>query len=162
MTVKKLRLMVGLMCSFVAGPLSAFSLTSEEEQEYLRTMNSPEIQEVRRYLDACLSGEVLKPEDEYPCSLEGPPEGASIREHPPEFVDQRFGVIMVEPFAFGGSMFTILFAESPHLAINVWVYPENGVSPDVRSFQVTDLTAEQRVEIADKFRDYLTDDTFTR
>ena len=162
MTVKKLRLMVGLMCSFVAGPLSAFSLTPEEEQEYLRTMNSPEIQEVRRYLDACLSGEVLKPEDEYPCSLEESPEGASIREHPPEFVDQRFGVIMVEPFAFGGSMFTILFAESPHLAINVWVYPKNGVSTDVRSFQVTDLTAEQRIEIADKFRDYLTDDTFTR
>ena len=25
-----------------------------------------------------------------------------------------------------------------------------------------DLTAEQRVEIADKFRDYLTDDRFTR
>ena len=154
--------MVGLMCSFVASPLSAFSLTPEEEQEYLRTMNSPEIQEVRRYLDACLSGEVLKPEDEYPCSLEGSPEEASIREHPPEFVDQRFGVIMVEPFAFGGSMFTILFAESPHLAINVWVYPKNGISPDVRSFQVTDLTAEQRIEIADKFRDYLTDDTFTR
>ena len=97
-----------------------------------------------------------------PAILLDRPRAASIQEHPRGHVDQRFGVIMVEPFAFGGLMFTILFSESPHLAINVWVYPENGVSPDVRSFQVTDLTAEQRVEIADKFRDYLTDDRFTR
>ena len=162
MMTKNLHLLVFLICSFVAGPLLAFSLTPDEEREYLRTMNSPEIQEIRRYLDACLSGEVLRSEDEYPCSLEGPPEGASIREHPRGHVDQRFSVIMVEPFSFGGSMFTIMFAEPPHLAINVWIYPENGVSPDVRSFQVTDLTAEQRLKIADKFRKYLTDDRFTR
>ena len=159
---KNPHLLVFLIYSFVAGPLFAFSLTPDEEREYLRTMNSPEIQEIRHYLDACLSGAIFEPEDQYPCNLDGPPEGGSIREHPRGHIDQRFGVIIVEPFAFNGSMFTILFAESPHLAINVWVYPENGVSPDVRSFQVTDLTAEQRVEIADKFRDYLTDDRFTR
>ena len=90
------------------------------------------------------------------------PRGLVFENTPAEHIDQRFGVIMVEPFAFGGSIFTIMFAESPHLAVNVWVYLENGVSPDARSFQVTDLTAEQRVEIADKFRDYLTDDRFTR
>ena len=89
------------------------------------------------------------------------PRGLVFENTPAEDIDQRFGVIMVEPFAFGGSIFTIMFAESPHLAVNVWVYLENGVSPDARSFQVTDLTAEQRVEIANKFWDYLTDDRFT-
>ena len=75
MMTKNLHLLVFLICSFVAGPLLAFSLTPDEEREYLRTMNSPEIQEIRRYLDACLSGALFERENQYPCNLAGPPEG---------------------------------------------------------------------------------------
>ena len=33
-------------------PLLALSLTEDEEQDFIRTMDSPEVTEIRRYLDA--------------------------------------------------------------------------------------------------------------
>ena len=41
----------------------ALTLTENQEQELMRTMNSPEVTEIRRYIDACLSDQLDDPED---------------------------------------------------------------------------------------------------
>ena len=62
------------------------SLTKEQELEYLETVNSPDIKEVRRYIDACLAGELLEPDDQYPCYLENVVKGMTIKEYPVELM----------------------------------------------------------------------------
>ena len=46
--------------------IQALTLTEAQEQEFMRTMNSPEVTEIRRYIDACLSDQLEDPEDSYP------------------------------------------------------------------------------------------------
>ena len=62
------------------------SLTEEQELEYLETVNSPDIKEVRRYIDSCLVGELLEPDDQYPCYLENVVKGMTIKEYPVELM----------------------------------------------------------------------------
>ena len=145
-----------------SGQQKIISLTEEQELEYLETVNSPDIKEVRRYIDSCLAGELLEPEDQYPCYLENVVKGMTITEHPVEHVSGSFAVIHTQEMNYGGLVFTILFTNPPHLAVNVWVYREGGVTPDVRSFQVAKLTENYRARLVLFLDKYLTDERFTR
>ena len=138
------------------------SLTEEQELQYLETVNSPDIKEVRRYIDSCLVGELLEPDDQYPCYLENVVKGMTITEHPVEHVSASFAVIHTQEINYGGLVFTILFTNPPHLAVNVWVYREGVATPDVRSFQVAKLTQDYRAELVLFLDKYLTDERFTR
>ena len=145
-----------------SGQQKIISLTEEQELEYLETVNSPDIKEVRRYIDACLAGELLEPDDQYPCYLENVVKGMTVKEHPVEHVSGSFAVIHTQKMDYGGLVFTILFTNPPHLAVNVWVYREGGVTPDVRSFQVAKLTENYRAGLVLFLDKYLTDERFTR
>ena len=138
------------------------SLNEEQEGEYLQSVNSPEALEIRRYLDLCLSNEPLPSDDQYPCEASGVDEGTTIREHSVEHVNGSFAILATQEIMFGGIVFTIMFSKPPYLAVDVWVYPEGGINPDVRSFQVSGLTIKERVEMAQFLGTYLTKPRFTR
>ena len=143
-------------------PAKALTLTAEEEAEYIGMMNSPEVSEIRRYLDACLSGEALPPEARYPCKSDDSAKGDSIPEHPRHWVEGRFAVIYVNPYLFGGKMFTLIFAAEPHLVVDVWVYANEGIAPDMRSFSESEIPAAERLNMAADLGAYLRDKRFTR
>ncbi|MEK9627073.1 MAG: hypothetical protein VW311_09225 [Gammaproteobacteria bacterium] len=143
-------------------PAKALTLTAEEEAEYIGMMNSPEVSEIRRYLDACLSGDALAPEAQYPCKSDGSTKGDSILEHPRHWVKGRFAVIYVNPYLFGGKIFTLIFAAEPHLAVDVWVYTNEGIAPDMRSFSESEISAAERLKMAADLGAYLKDKRFLR
>lgn len=142
--------------------IQALTLTEAQEQEFMQTMNSPEVTEIRRYIDACLSDQLDDPEDSYPCHVTGMEKGFTIKEHPPSDVSGAFTVIWIQPFDYGGQVFTVLFTDPPNLAVDIWVYLEGGVSPDVRSFRVRDWNEEERLYVVNDLGTYLTDTRFTR
>ena len=143
-------------------PLLALSLTEDEEQDFIRTMDSPEVTEIRRYLDACLSDQLDDPEAFYPCDSFWKEEGLTIKEHPQSHVSGPFTVIWVQPFDYGGQVFTVFFTDPPHLLADIWVYLEGGSRPDMRAFWVRDWTDEERQFFEDEFGQYLSDIRFTR
>ena len=143
-------------------PKKTISLTDDQETEYLESINSPEALEIRRYLDLCLSNELLSSDDQYPCEASGVDQGTTIREHSVEHVNGAFAILATQEIMFGGIVFTIMFSKPPYLAVDVWVYPEGGINPDVRSFQVSGLTIKERVEMAQFLGTYLTKPRFTR
>ena len=143
-------------------PLLALSLTEDEEQDFIRTMDSPEVTEIRRYLDACLSDQLDDPEDFYPCDSFWKEEGLTIKEHPQSHVSGPFTVIWAQPFDYGGQVFTVFFTDPPNLAFDIWVYLEGGSRPDMRAFMVRDLTDAERQFFVDEFGQYLSDIRFTR
>ena len=142
--------------------LLALTLTVDQEQDFIRTMDSPEVTEIRRYIDACLSDQLDDPEDSYPCHVTGMEKGFTIKEHPASDVSGAFTVIWIQPFDYGGQVFTVLFADPPNLAVDIWVYLEGGVSPDVRSFMARDWKEEERLYLVNDLGKYLTDTRFTR
>ena len=142
--------------------LLALSLTEDQEQELIRTMDSPEVTEIRRYIDDCLSDQLDDPEDSYPCHVTGMEKGFTIKEHPASDVSGAFTVIWIQPFDYGGQIFTVLFTDPPNLAVDIWVYLEGGVSPDVRSFMARDWNEEERLYLVNDLGTYLTDTRFTR
>ena len=158
---KAIRLCLGALC-LIAGSVSALTLTAEEEAEYIGMMRSPEVSEIRRYLDACLSGDALPPDAEYPCRGDDTSKGATILEHPRDQVDGRFAVIYVNPYLFGGQIFTLIFDAKPHLVIDVWVYSNEGTPPNVRSFMAAEISDEERLAMAADLVGYLLDPRFTR
>ena len=117
--------------------IQALTLTEAQEQELIRTMDSSQVTEIRRYIDACLSDQLDDPEDSYPCHVTGMEKGFTIKEHRPSDVSGAFTVIWIQPFDYVGQIFTVLFTDPPNLAVDIWVYLEGGVSPDVRSFMAT-------------------------
>ena len=46
--------------------IQALTLTEAQEQDFIQTMDSPEVTEIRRYINACLSDQLEDPEDSYP------------------------------------------------------------------------------------------------
>ena len=142
--------------------IQALTLTEAQEQEFMRTMNSPEVTEIRRYIDACLSDQLDGPEDSYPCHVTGMEKGFTIKEHPPSDVSGAFTVIWIQPFDYGGQVFTVLFTDPPNLAVDIWVYLEGSGSPDVRSFRTRDWNEEERLYVVNDLGRYLTDTRFTR
>jgi len=142
--------------------LLALTLTEDQEQELIRTMDSPEVTEIRRYIDACLSDQLDDPEYSYPCHATGMERGFTIKEHPASDVSGTFTVIWIQPFVYGGQVFTVLFTDPPNLAVSVWVYLEGGVSPDVRSFMARNWSEEERLYLVNDLGTYLTDTRFSR
>ncbi len=140
----------------------ALTLNEDQEQELIQTLNSPEVSEIRRYLNACLSGHLDNSEDAYPCHMPDGEKGLTIKEHPQSDVSGPFAVIWVQPFDYGGQVFTVLFANPPHLAVDVWVYLEGEINPDVRSFFVRKWSQEERLYLVNDLGAYLTDTRFTR
>ena len=47
-------------------------ISKEQERRYLEVLHSPEVEEIRRYLDACLAGEITNPDDLFPCNATMP------------------------------------------------------------------------------------------
>ena len=88
--------------------------------------------------------------------------GFTIKEHPASDVSGAFTVIWIQPFDYGGQVFTVLFTDPPNLAVGVWVYLEGGVSPDVRSFMARNWSEEERLYLVNDLGKYLTDQRFTR
>ncbi len=142
--------------------VQALSLTEDQEQELIRTMDSPQVTEIRRYIDACLSDQLDDPGYSYPCHATGMEKGFTIKEHPASDVSGVFTVIWIQPFDYGGQVFTVLFTDPPNLAVGVWVYLEGGVSPDVRSFMARNWSEEERLYLVNDLGKYLTDQRFTR
>ena len=140
----------------------ALSLTKDQEQELIRTMDSPEVTEIRTYIEACLSDQLDDPEDSYPCHVTGMEKGFTIKEHRPSDVSGAFTVIWIQPFDYGGQVFTVLFTDPPNLAVDIWVYLEGGVSPDVRSFMARDWKEEERLYVVNDLGKYLNDKRVTR
>ena len=147
---------------FLPAPVHALALTEDEEQELIQTLASPEVLAIRRYIDACLSNQLVDPEDAYPCQMSDVEQGLTIKEHPAEDISGAFTVIWVQPFDYGGQVFTLLFADPPNLAVDIWVYREGGTRPDVRSFMARKWSDEDRLSIVKDLGDYLTDKRFTR
>ena len=143
-------------------PKKTISLTEDQESEYLESVNSPEVLEIRRYLDLCLSQGPMPPYDQYPCEAEDVDKGTTIREHSIDHVNGPFAILSTQEIMFGGIVFTIMFSKPPYLAVDVWVYPEGGIDLDVRSFQVSGMTVKERVEMARFLGTYLTKPGFTR
>ena len=142
--------------------IQALTLTETQEQELIRTMDSSQVTEIRRYIDACLSDQLDDPEDSYPCHVTGMEKGFTIKEHRPSDVSGAFTVIWIQPFDYGGQIFTVLFTDPPNLAVDIWVYLEGGVSPDVRSFMARDWNDEERLYLVNDLGKYLTDKKFIR
>jgi len=142
--------------------IQALTLTEAQEKEFTRTMNSPEVTEIRRYIDACLSDRLEDPEDSYPCHRLGIEEGLTITEHPQSHVSGPFTVIWVQPFDYGGELFTVIFSDPPHLIADIWVYLEGGTRPDMRAFMVRDWKDETRQFFVNDLGTYLTDTRFIR
>ena len=142
--------------------IQALTLTEAQEQELIRTMDSSQVTEIRRYIDACLSDQLDDPEDSYPCHVTGMEKGFTIKEHRPSDVSGAFTVIWIQPFDYGGQIFTVLFTDPPNLAVDIWVYLEGGVSPDVRSFMARDWNEEERLYLVNDLGKYLTDKKFIR
>ena len=142
--------------------IQALTLTEAQEQDFIQTMDSPEVTEIRRYIDACLSDQLEDPEDSYPCHRLGIEEGLTITEHPQSHVSGPFTVIWVQPFDYGGELYTVIFADPPHLIADIWVYLEGGTRPDMRAFMVRDWKDETRQFFVNDLGTYLTDTRFTR
>ena len=142
--------------------IQALTLTEAQEQELIRTMDSSQVTEIRRYIDACLSDQLDDPEDSYPCHVTGMEKGFTIKEHRPSDVSGAFTVIWIQPFDYVGQIFTVLFTDPPNLAVDIWVYLEGGVSPDVRSFMARDWNEEERLYLVNDLGKYLTDKRFIR
>ncbi len=47
-------------------------ISKEQERHYLEVLHSPEVEEIRRYLDACLAGKITNPDDLFPCNAKMP------------------------------------------------------------------------------------------
>ena len=142
--------------------IQALTLTEAQEQDLIRTMDSPEVTEIRRYIDACLSDQLEDPEDSYPCHRLGIEKGLTITEHPQSHVSGRFTVIWVQAFDYRGELFTVIFSDPPHLIADIWVYLEGGTRPDMRAFMVRDWKDETRQFFVNDLGAYLTDTRFTR
>jgi len=52
--------------------LIPLEISKEQERHYLEVLHSPEVEEIRRYLDACLAGEITNPDDLFPCNATMP------------------------------------------------------------------------------------------
>ncbi len=155
-------MLILLIGSFLPASVHALALTEDEEQELLRTLDSPEVVAIRKYIDACLSNQLVASEDAYPCQMSDVEKGLTIKEHRASDVSGPFTVIWVQPFDYGGQVFTVLFANPPHLAVDVWVYLEGEIHPDVRSFFVRNWSQEERLYLVNDLGTYLTDTRFTR
>ena len=142
--------------------LLALTLTVDQEQDFIRTMDSPEVTEIRRYIDACLSDQLDDPEDSYPCHRFGMEKGLTITEHPQSHVSGPFTVMWVQPFDYGGELYTVIFSGPPNLIADIWVYLEGGSRPDMRAFMVRDWTDAERQFFVNDLGRYLTDTRFTR
>ena len=142
--------------------IQALTLTVDQEQDFIQTMDSPEVTEIRRYIDACLSDQLGDPEDSYPCHRFGMEKGLTITEHPQSHVSGPFTVIWVQPFDYGGELYTVIFADPPHLIADIWVYLEGGTRPDMRGFMVRDWKDETRQFFVNDLGTDLTDTRFTR
>ena len=154
-----LTLLIGFL---LPSAIQALTLTEAQEQELIRTMDSSQVTEIRRYIDACLSDQLDDPEDSYPCHVTGMEKGFTIKEHRPSDVSGAFTVIWIQPFDYVGQIFTVLFTDPPNLAVDIWVYLEGGVSPDVRSFMARDWNEEERLYLVNDLGKYLTDKRFIR
>jgi len=47
-------------------------ISKEQERRYLEVLHSLEVEEIRRYLGACLAGEITNPDDLFPCNATMP------------------------------------------------------------------------------------------
>ena len=52
--------------------VKSLEISKEQERRYLEVLHSPEVEEIRRYLDACLAGEITNPDDLFPCNATMP------------------------------------------------------------------------------------------
>lgn len=155
-------MLILLIGSFLPASVHALALTEDEEQELIRTLDSPEVVAIRKYIDACLSNQLVASEDAYPCQMSDVEQGLTIKEHRASDVSGPFTVIWVQPFDYGGQVFTVLFSDPPNLAVDIWVYWEGGIRPDVRSFMSRKWSDEDRLSIVKDLGEYLTDKRFTR
>jgi len=147
-------------------------LTEQQQQTLIDNANIPEIAAIRKYLDACLSGQVLEDHQFkggllYPCYPEdgvNSPPGTTILEHPIDHIDGRFMPYSRYDNDFGGEDYVILFDEPPYLMFDVWVYTLANGSLDVRSFIANDgdIGRDGVIEQALMFKEYLSDPRFTR
>jgi hypothetical protein len=147
-------------------------LTEQQQQTLIDNANVPEIAAIRKYLDACLSGQVLEDYQFkggflYPCYPEGnvnTPKGSTILEHPIDHIDGRFIPYSRYDNDFGGENYVILFDEPPYLMFHVWIYKTADGMLDVRSFIANDgdIGRGGVVEAALMFKEYLSDPRFTR
>ena len=169
--MKYIYLSICMLLLVVNSVTSADVVLSEEQQQTLiDNANVPEIAAIRKYLDACLSGQVLEDHHfkgaiPYPCYPEADtPKGSTILEYPIDHIDGRFIPYSRYDNSLGGEIYVILFDEPPYLMFHVWVYTSADGTLDVRSFIANDgdMGREGVIQQALMFKKYLSDHRFTR
>ena len=139
-----------------------WTMTPEEEHDYVQGLGRPSVQAIRQYLDDCLAGEIK--DFAYPCEpqKESRP-GWSIKEHPIENVNGRFLILRSIESEYGGEIYRLLFTNSPYLVVDVWVYDlEPDSQPDIRSFIQYEMDAHAHLSLVNFSRAYIDDPIFSK
>ena len=155
----RLLLLAFLLLTF--GQSMAEPMTEAQAREYMASLDTPPVKEIRKYLNDCLSGLDLG----YPCEPNEVMPHNSIKGQPREFLEGRFALLKVSPFNYGGDVYLIMFNTPPHLMAHVWVYNEghDPNAPDVRSFFVGDTPQDKWLALASALGpDFLSDPLMTR
>ena len=154
----RLALVLGLNMVIVQSHAD-LSLTGDEKRNYIASLDTPQVQAIREYVNNCLSG---VGEMGYPCEPDHEHEGNSIKEQPRDHVDGRFALLRVDPFSSRGEIYAVMFQKPPHLVAHIWVYQLGGVRPVIRSFLVDKMSLDKRLKIARSLQPHLQEHWFTR
>jgi hypothetical protein len=154
----RLALVLGLNMVIVQSHAD-LSLTGDEKRNYIASLDTPQVQAIREYVNNCLSG---VGEMGYPCEPDHEHEGNSIKEQPRDHVDGRFALLRVDPFNSRGEIYAVMFQKPPHLVAHIWVYQLGGVRSVIRSFLVDKMSLDKRLKIARSLQPHLQEHWFTR
>ncbi len=136
-------------------------MTPQEALRYQGDLESPGVRAIRQSIDDCLAGGISEADD--PCmGHEATIPGRSIKEQPREHLSGRFALLKVQDSDSGGEVFTIMFADSPHLAFDVLVQNTLDGLPVVRGFKPREWNHQETAKRAFFLGNYLNDLAFTR
>ena len=154
----RLALVLGLIL-VIAQSHADLSLTGDEKRNYIASLDTPQVQAIRKYVNRCLSGVGGVG---YPCDPDPEHEGKSIKELPRDHVDGRFALLRIDAFSSRGEIYAVMFQNPPHLVVHIWVYQLGGVRPVIRSFLVDKMSLDKRLKIARSLQPHLQENWFTR